>query len=189
MESDDDKDSNFQVQEDSTSTPENVLADDSTLSSDEATEPIMLPPNKRRGKKYKVDLVPIGGGDHGSSISKMEVYPPPDSWSWRKYGQKPIKGSPYPRGYYRCSSKKGCPARKQVERCRKDPSMLQITYSHDHTHPLPTATYHRRHLHHTTRAPSAGDSSASTATTDTTNESISAKFVRFISLQLRLNGH
>ncbi|CAM8973286.1 unnamed protein product [Rhodiola kirilowii] len=63
--------------------------------------------------------------------------PPTDSWSWRKYGQKPIKGSPYPRGYYRCSTSKGCSAKKQVERCRIDASMLIITYtsSHNHNHP------------------------------------------------------
>ncbi|KAK6155632.1 hypothetical protein DH2020_009880 [Rehmannia glutinosa] len=32
-----------------------------------------------------------------------------DSWAWRKYGQKPIKGSPYPRNYYRCSTSKAAP--------------------------------------------------------------------------------
>ncbi|KAI3705757.1 hypothetical protein L1987_75998 [Smallanthus sonchifolius] len=35
-----------------------------------------------------------------------------DGWAWRKYGQKPIKGSPYPR----CSTTKDCLARRQVER-------------------------------------------------------------------------
>lgn len=42
-------------------------------------------------------------------------------------------------GYYRCSSSKGCPARKQVERSRVDPSTLVITYSFEHNHawPLP----------------------------------------------------
>ncbi|XP_028771045.1 probable WRKY transcription factor 35 isoform X1 [Neltuma alba] len=60
-----------------------------------------------------------------------------DSWSWRKYGQKPIKGSPYPRGYYRCSTSKGCSARKQVERCRTDASMLIVTYTSTHNHPPP----------------------------------------------------
>ncbi|KAM4073816.1 hypothetical protein ACB094_10G047400 [Castanea mollissima] len=60
---------------------------------------------------------------------------PPDDYSWRKYGQKPIKGSPHPRSYYKCSSVKSCPARKQVERCLEDPTMLVVTYEGDHNHP------------------------------------------------------
>ncbi|KAK9927512.1 hypothetical protein M0R45_024693 [Rubus argutus] len=59
---------------------------------------------------------------------------PPDDYSWRKYGQKPIKGSPYPRSYYKCSSVRGCPARKHVERCLEDSTMLVVTYEGDHQH-------------------------------------------------------
>ncbi|KAJ0520168.1 putative transcription factor WRKY family [Helianthus annuus] len=59
---------------------------------------------------------------------------PPDEYSWRKYGQKPIKGSPHPRGYYKCSSMRGCPARKHVERCLDDSTMLIVTYEGDHNH-------------------------------------------------------
>ncbi|RXH82444.1 hypothetical protein DVH24_036785 [Malus domestica] len=79
---------------------------------------------------------------------------PSDEYSWRKYGQKPIKGSLYPRlrllrqavvfmvvsnltmegGYYKCSSIRGCPARKRVERCLEDPSMLVVTYQGEHKH-------------------------------------------------------
>eukprot|EP00268_Persea_americana_P048997 TRINITY_DN5216_c0_g1_i2.p1 TRINITY_DN5216_c0_g1~~TRINITY_DN5216_c0_g1_i2.p1 ORF type:complete len:272 (-),score=8.75 TRINITY_DN5216_c0_g1_i2:291-1106(-) len=82
----------------------------------------------RRAVEKRVVSVPIGD---------TEGAPPSDSWAWRKYGQKPIKGSPYPRGYYRCSSWKGCPARKQVERSNVDPTMLVITYACDHNHPWP----------------------------------------------------
>ncbi|XP_074263354.1 uncharacterized protein LOC141586122 [Silene latifolia] len=71
-----------------------------------------------------------------------------DMWAWRKYGQKPIKGSPYPRGYYRCSSSKGCLARKQVERNRTDPKMFIVTYTSEHNHPMPT---HRNSLAGSTR--------------------------------------
>ncbi|KAG9452387.1 hypothetical protein H6P81_005291 [Aristolochia fimbriata] len=59
---------------------------------------------------------------------------PSDDFSWRKYGQKPIKGSPHPRSYYKCSSMRGCPARKHVERCLDDPTMLIVTYEGDHNH-------------------------------------------------------
>lgn len=64
---------------------------------------------------------------------------PPDDFSWRKYGQKPIKGSPHPRGYYKCSSVRGCPARKHVERAVDDPTMLVVTYEGEHNHALSVA--------------------------------------------------
>ncbi|CAN1237429.1 WRKY transcription factor 22 [Linum grandiflorum] len=85
-----------------------------------------------------------------------------DVWAWRKYGQKPIKGSPYPRGYYRCSTSKACMARKQVERNRSDPGMFIVTYTAEHNHPAPT---HRNSLAGTTRhkatPPSGGESDSS----------------------------
>ncbi|KAL5977059.1 hypothetical protein ACLOJK_021401 [Asimina triloba] len=49
-----------------------------------------------------------------------------------------VPGSVKFRGYYRCSSTKGCSARKQVERSRTDPNMLVITYTSEHNHPWPT---------------------------------------------------
>lgn len=95
------------------------------------------PKRSRRAVEKRVVTVPISetkGGGEGA--------PPPDSWAWRKYGQKPIKGSPYPRGYYRCSSSKGCPAKKQVERSRIDPSSIVVIYSFDHNHPWPLPKNH-----------------------------------------------
>ncbi|KAF9606005.1 hypothetical protein IFM89_021331 [Coptis chinensis] len=68
------------------------------------------------------------------AISNKVADIPPDEYSWRKYGQKPIKGSPHPRGYYKCSSMRGCPARKHVERCLDEPSMLIVTYEGEHNH-------------------------------------------------------
>ncbi|XP_019234772.1 PREDICTED: probable WRKY transcription factor 69 isoform X2 [Nicotiana attenuata] len=164
----------FIKQEDSTGTPPDNAAD-SPFSGDEAAEVNMPSPTKRRGAKKKVITVPIIDAD--GSRSKGEVYPPPDSWSWRKYGQKPIKGSPYPRGYYRCSSSKGCPARKQVERSRLDPTTLLITYCSEHNHQFPAATT-KHHHHHplatstpttpTTSTNTAGENNAATAATDVT---------------------
>lgn len=82
---------------------------------------------KRRSKVKSVLRVP--------AISMRLSDIPADEYSWRKYGQKPIKGSPHPRGYYKCSSVKGCPARKHVERALDDPTMLIVTYESEHSHP------------------------------------------------------
>ncbi|KAK6134286.1 hypothetical protein DH2020_031976 [Rehmannia glutinosa] len=74
--------------------------------------------------------------------------------------------SPKKRGYYRCSSSKGCPARKQVERSRLDPTTLLITYSCEHNHPIPTTTKnHHHHHHHQSPAVAPSKSTSSSATT------------------------
>ncbi|XP_061339313.1 probable WRKY transcription factor 11 [Gastrolobium bilobum] len=73
------------------------------------------------------------------AISSKIADIPPDEYSWRKYGQKPIKGSPYPRGYYKCSTVRGCPARKHVERAPDDPTMLIVTYEGEHRHAIQAA--------------------------------------------------
>uniref|UniRef100_A0A7N0SW40 WRKY domain-containing protein n=1 Tax=Kalanchoe fedtschenkoi TaxID=63787 RepID=A0A7N0SW40_KALFE len=112
----------------------------------------------RKALQKKVVSIPIKSLD--SSRSKGDSAPPSDSWAWRKYGQKPIKGSPYPRGYYRCSSSKGCPARKQVERSRVDPTMLVVTYSSDHNHPWPPSSKPNRHATHHSHSPHSSSPAA-----------------------------
>lgn len=43
------------------------------------------------------------------------------------------------RGYYKCSTVRGCPARKHVERASDDPTMLIVTYEGEHRHSIQTA--------------------------------------------------
>ncbi|CAI9755477.1 unnamed protein product [Fraxinus pennsylvanica] len=85
------------------------------------------PKYKRRKNQHKRVVVQVSAEGLTSDI-----------WAWRKYGQKPIKGSPHPRSYYRCSSSKGCLARKQVEQSYTDPGMFIITYTAEHSHSKPT---------------------------------------------------
>ncbi|CAN0880420.1 Probable WRKY transcription factor 49 [Linum grandiflorum] len=61
-----------------------------------------------------------------------------DGYKWRKYGQKSIKNSPFPRSYYKCTNQK-CSAKKQVERSREEEDTFIITYEGLHLHfPLTT---------------------------------------------------
>merc|ERR1719160_694408 len=56
-----------------------------------------------------------------------------DGYRWRKYGQKLVKGNPFPRSYYKCTHP-GCCVRKHVERSQRDPKMIVSTYEGRHNH-------------------------------------------------------
>lgn len=58
-----------------------------------------------------------------------------DGYNWRKYGQKQVKGSEYPRSYYKCTHP-NCQVKKKVERSH-DGQITEIIYKSAHNHPQP----------------------------------------------------
>ncbi|XP_065875779.1 WRKY transcription factor SUSIBA2-like [Euphorbia lathyris] len=58
-----------------------------------------------------------------------------DGYNWRKYGQKQVKGSEYPRSYYKCTHP-NCEVKKKIERSY-DGQITEIIYKGTHNHPKP----------------------------------------------------
>ncbi|GAB2282173.1 WRKY transcription factor [Dionaea muscipula] len=84
-----------------------------------------LKPKKTNQKKQREPRVAF--------MTKSEVDHLEDGYRWRKYGQKAVKNSPFPRSYYRCTSA-SCNVKKRVERCVNDPTIVVTTYEGQHTH-------------------------------------------------------
>uniref|UniRef100_A0A5B7BV65 Putative WRKY DNA-binding protein 33 isoform 2 n=2 Tax=Davidia involucrata TaxID=16924 RepID=A0A5B7BV65_DAVIN len=61
-----------------------------------------------------------------------------DGYSWRKYGEKQVKGSENPRSYYKCTYP-NCPTKKKLERTL-DGHVTEIVYKGSHSHPKPQST-------------------------------------------------
>ncbi|EOA34340.1 hypothetical protein CARUB_v10021860mg [Capsella rubella] len=59
---------------------------------------------------------------------------PDDGFTWRKYGQKPIKDSLHQRCYYRCTYAKdrNCNATKRVQKIQDNPPVYRTTYLRKH---------------------------------------------------------
>ncbi|XP_044491031.1 probable WRKY transcription factor 57 isoform X2 [Mangifera indica] len=85
-------------------------------------------PNKVRKKGQKRIRQP-----RFAFMTKSEVDHLEDGYRWRKYGQKAVKNSPFPRSYYRCTNSK-CTVKKRVERSSEDISIVITTYEGQHCH-------------------------------------------------------
>ncbi|KAG6478739.1 WRKY transcription factor 71-like [Zingiber officinale] len=73
-------------------------------------------------------------------MTKSEVDHLEDGYRWRKYGQKAVKNSPFPRSYFRCTTPK-CNVKKRVERSHEDPMTVVTTYEGKHNH-YSTSNFH-----------------------------------------------
>lgn len=62
-----------------------------------------------------------------------------DGYNWRKYGQKQVKGSEYPRSYYKCTQP-NCQVKKKVERSH-DGQITEIIYKGNHNHVKPHSSH------------------------------------------------
>lgn len=89
------------------------------------------------------------GQQQGTGISNSQSdvkgngvsMPSDDGYNWRKYGQKHVKGSEFPRSYYKCTHP-NCEVKKLFERAH-DGQITEIIYkgTHDHPKPQPARRY------------------------------------------------
>ncbi|KAL2349175.1 hypothetical protein Fmac_003175 [Flemingia macrophylla] len=100
------------------------------------------PPEKSTVSDEKPPEIPCKGKKKGQKrirqprfafMTKSEVDHLEDGYRWRKYGQKAVKNSPFPRSYYRCTNSK-CTVKKRVERSSEDPTIVITTYEGQHCH-------------------------------------------------------
>ncbi|KAG8078317.1 hypothetical protein GUJ93_ZPchr0007g3949 [Zizania palustris] len=90
-----------------------------------------------------VGAPPRGREDNVPRKRTLTTSPRHDGYQWKKYGQKKINNTNFPRGYYRCSHHRdrNCPAQKQVQQHNHDvPPLFAVVYTHEHTCEQPSAS-------------------------------------------------
>ncbi|KAF8047038.1 hypothetical protein N665_3247s0004 [Sinapis alba] len=120
---------------------EKLLATEVTspLETSLATSPMSLEigdkDESKKRKRHKVDQV-----IHVFKTKSIKENDLDDGYKWRKYGKKPIRGSPFPRHYHKCSHP-SCIVKKKIERDTSNPEYVLTTYEGRHNHPSPSVIY------------------------------------------------
>ncbi|KAF6147197.1 hypothetical protein GIB67_039327 [Kingdonia uniflora] len=95
-----------------------------------------MPPLSSSLKSITLESSAVSHSDQRSQTLPLTVdKPADDGYNWRKYGQKHVKGSEYPRSYYKCTAP-SCPVKKKVERSL-DGQVTEIIYKGQHNHEKP----------------------------------------------------
>ena len=103
--------------------------------SEEATDESTLPENSVHGEDNGRQTVAEPEQKDVSQPTGGMVRTSEDGYNWRKYGQKQVKGSEYPRSYYKCTQS-NCQVKKKVERSH-DGHITEIIYKGNHNHVKP----------------------------------------------------
>ncbi|XP_027351382.1 probable WRKY transcription factor 20 [Abrus precatorius] len=99
--------------------------------SEEVSDESVLPKNAVHDEE--ISGQPFSEGEQKeTSNATAAVRTSEDGYNWRKYGQKQVKGSEYPRSYYKCTQP-DCPVKKMVERSH-DGQITEIIYRGYHNH-------------------------------------------------------
>ncbi|XP_038890090.1 probable WRKY transcription factor 3 [Benincasa hispida] len=134
-----------EYQHSSVPAPTEPLTRDPSFSLDEASQLAILPSTSDT-KSLIAESTEVSHSDR-----KYQPPPPPphasdkpadDGFNWRKYGQKLVKGSEYPRSYYKCTHL-NCPVKKKIERS-PDGQITEIIYKGQHNHEPPPANKRAR---------------------------------------------
>nr|WGV38249.1 WRKY [Loropetalum chinense var. rubrum] len=128
----------FEIQQAATSSCDlDISVTASDLPVHMVTTSVDLPTGKSQQSQFDIAAQALHSDPKEASLSVPAEKLSEDGYNWRKYGQKLVKGSEFPRSYYKCTHP-NCQVKKQLERSH-DGRITEIIYKgkHDHPKPLP----------------------------------------------------
>lgn len=116
--------------------PTEQLVEQPSYTRNEASERQVVAVTVSESRNAQMETAEVTHSDKKYQTPSLPIdKPADDGYNWRKYGQKQVKGSEYPRSYYKCTHL-NCPVKKKVERA-PDGHITEIIYKGQHNHEKP----------------------------------------------------